>query len=90
MPENLAITVPDEALSAEIDAWEDGQTYDLKVRQDSTGAFTLLEAAASEVEDETEASAPESDEMMAEKGGKSVMKGGNPAIIALISKGAKK
>lgn len=75
----LTIDVPDESpLAQEIQNWTDGSAYELKVRQTGVGMFELLEAEASEAEEEQggEGEMPSSDGM----------KGKNPAMVVMIGK----
>lgn len=75
----LTIDVPDDSpLATEVQSWADGGSYDLKVRQTSMGMFELLEAEASEPDEE----ANNEGDMPAEDG----MRGKNPAMVVMIGK----
>lgn len=76
----MTLTVEaDQIISDEIAAWTDGAEYDLRVRQDAPGRFTVLEAGPALVEE----AAPEveAEAMPAPAGNK------NPAIAAMLAKG---
>lgn len=75
----LTINVPDDsALAQEIQSWQDGGNYNLGVRQTGIGAFDLLEAGASEAEeDEVEQN---------NEGDVPAPDGKNPAMVVMVGK----
>lgn len=75
----MTLTVEaDQIISDDIAAWTDGAEYDLRVRQDAPGRFTVLEALPAVVEPAPEV---EAEAMPAPAGNK------NPAIAAMLAKG---
>lgn len=84
---SLTVSVPDPAMSAEVDAWTDGAEYTLRVRQDAPGQFTALEALPAEpMEPEVEPEAEPEAAPVAGAGAGAKPKG-NPAIAVLIKSG---
>lgn len=80
--DSLTISVPDEALAAEVDGWQDGAEYTIRVRQDSPGQFTALSAEAAM--DEEAETVEEAREMNA----KGRMRGGKmPAVAIILERG---
>lgn len=80
--DSLTISVPDEAMSAEVDDWQDGAEYTIRVRQDSPGQFTALSAEA-EMDEEAE---PTEEAEMPGKGGTH----GKMPAVAIVLAGANK
>lgn len=84
---NINVSVGDD-LAPEVESWEDGKEYMLKVRQDSAGNFTALEASTPEMEESNEDETGE-EETSSEMGLPTPK--GNPAIAILMAKrGGKK
>mgnify|MGYP001312206913 CR=1 FL=1 len=82
----LTVTVNDTDLASQIESWQDGTEYNLRVRQDAPGQFTAVSAEeAGEGEPEEEAAATEESET---PGG--MMGGGKmPAVAIVVGRGAR-
>lgn len=97
---SLQLDVLDEQLGMEIESWEEGQEYTLKIKLGPPGKATLLEGYPAEPEPEVESEEPPTPEApMAEEGAEALpprapkgpMKSEeNPAIALVIAEGNKK
>ena len=88
----LTVTVSDTDLASQIEGWQDGTEYNLRVRQDAPGQFTAVSAEeAGEGEPEEEAAATEEPETPGGMMGKGSMMGGGkmPAVAIVVGRGAR-
>ena len=89
---SLTVSVNDTDLASQIEGWQDGTEYNLRVRQDAPGQFTAVSAEeAGEGETEEESSAAEEPETPGGMAGKGGMMGGGkmPAVAIVVGRGAR-
>ena len=86
---SLTVSVNDTDLASQIEGWQDGTEYNLRVRQDAPGQFTAVSSEEAETEEKSSAAEePETPGGMMGKGG--VMGGGKmPAVAIVVGRGAR-